>query len=264
VTQSGVYAGPGVEEIVEIDTEGRLVKFELDSDAEVHDLKLVTIVECKKAHLPWVLFSAPVSKWTHSRPLHRYSAGLGDMILGTLEFEHVTRAEPLLRVPARIGFSLRTALLKGDGPKSEEHVRSPREAKLSAEAAIHQLRRETLAWTQVHGLSDDQDPRYDGFVLFPVVVLDGELFECYQFEEKKPQIEAIDHGLLSLPAPSTELAGLPVDIVTRAAFPRFLDRLVEFSERVESALKSFVKKENERIKDEWNEVERRRGAGRRH
>lgn len=259
VSQSGVYGGPGPEEIVEVDIEGRLVKFELDDDAEARTLGIVTIVECKKAHLPWVLFSAPITKWTYSRPLNRHSDGLGAVVLATLGLGHSTRPDPTLLAPPRLGFSLRTALINGRKGNSRDHARLPREAKPSAEAAVSQIRREVLAWTAAHGVSEDEDPRYSGWILFPVVVLEGTLFECYQFEQPEPRVEPIDHGLLSLPAPSTGLAGLPVDIVTRDAFPLFLDSLLEFSNRTKKALHEFVKEENSRIKEEWKEAERERG-----
>ena len=252
VSQSETYAGSVPDEIIEVDIEGSLWVTGVDRDAEIHAVSLTTIAECKKAHLPWVLFTSPVSERVRSYSLKRYSKGLGDRLLVYLGIgEQTEPLVPILEHPPRMGFALRTAMLK---PNMEK---GPREGKQSAEIAVAQLRREVIAWSQDHSVNEN-DEDYKGWVLFPVVVVDGKLFECRLSQDGHPEVHSIDHGVLSLPAPNTRVAGLPIDIVTREGLPHLLMDVLALVEPADHALKEIIKEENERIRNEWAEVEENR------
>ena len=213
VSQGIYYSDPETIEAREIDvvaTKGDFKGF----------LEIFIVIECKSSKdKPWVLFSSGET-----------SSGLWKFgILSELAWAKITRrisgeeADPITKLPwfhkDRNGHGMAVAFGKGKDPAYKALLSA---LKASIDCAKHQS-----PW-------GFQNLRF----AFPVIVLEGNLFEARLGSDGDVVVQEIDEGFVTL---SRTIAGYPscsVHVVTRGRLDAFCTEALEVATRLEAILKA--------------------------
>lgn len=162
--QSEYYLDRQLREMREIDAVGVLGR----SSADGH-FRFTVAIECKTSpEKPWVVFSSEVHHDPTEHITDRASSSVGGKLLTLIASRRDIQQLPLFKRPERAGYAIVRGL--GDGQDV------PYTAMMSAAKAA-----DTIAW-------EASGPNHDivAEVVFPVVVFDGNLFECYLDDEENP------------------------------------------------------------------------------
>lgn len=163
VTQSDYYEDPNTGTQREIDVTARLQTY-----VQADLVRVTFVVECKVSKdKPWVLFTADTVRLAdRARIVQRTSSVYGKKFLYQLMDVDEVKNLPFFTLPARPGYGLAQALRKPDAKDLSYDA-------LTAVAAA------TLAQAREanHAIKVGQGNFVE--VIFPVVVIDGRLFEAY-------------------------------------------------------------------------------------
>jgi hypothetical protein len=146
------------------DIDGWLIRFEL-------------VVECKKTtDRPWVVFTDPsIGLASPARVVQRAASSAGKKYLYALRDNSNLQDLSLFEIPARPGYSIAAAFSSGED-RAFQAVSSVAAATRSLATSMNRTR--------------------VAEVLFPVVVIDGYLFECFLDETQKPVVRETQNAVL--------------------------------------------------------------------
>lgn len=211
--QSDYYKDPETGIFREIDLSAH-------ADNEVHDvlLRVSFRIECKLAHeKPWVVFtSSNISLADPARIAQRASSTLGQALLESICKRKDICSLPLFYVPERPGYGLIQAFTSGqDVPFS----------------AVMGAAKASLAEVE---FSDEVSRTYESIceISFPVVVIDGLLFECYLNQAGEVETEPISSGTLLWRSPVVKMPHTIVHIVTLPAINEFVKGATETARKL--------------------------------
>lgn len=202
--QSEYYKDPETGKSREIDVSASMQRF-------VHDIltRVRFCVECKLARdRPWIMFtSSDIMLADPARVVQRPASTLGYALLESICRRKDIQNLPNFLVPERPGYGLTQAFTSGqDVPY----------------AAIMAAAKATIAEAE----DADRGSRSQGpicEILFPVVVIDGTLFECYLDEADEVITEEIRIGTLVWRSPVVGMPHTIVQVVTLPAFEDFVE-----------------------------------------
>jgi len=183
-------------------------------------LRCYVLVECKKAHFPWVLFTKeePFDQ-ADSIGFRETTSDWGSEFLRLVSGREDLRAIPSLTLPQRVGYGLRTATFSSSKPQTKAQGDRTKPWHKAEDAQI-QLRRVVRAWWSQNQLGDAGELK-DILIYFPTVVLDGRLFEARLEGDAGIQVEEIKRGVLELALTSEPRGLVLVDVVTNEYLPQF-------------------------------------------
>lgn len=170
-------------------------------------------VECKLAKdKPWIIFTSLERQLADpARIVQRAASSLGHVLLDRLHTRKDIQDLPMFRIPERSGYGLTQAFTdKEDIPYSAVMA--------AAKAALALAKRVDAAY--VNSICE---------ILFPVVVIDGKLFECYLDRAGEVVTSEIKSGTLVWRG---QVIGMPhtiVHIVTLPAIDSFVQEARETS-----------------------------------
>jgi hypothetical protein len=162
-------------------------------------------IECKLSRdKPWVLFtSEDVRLAGPARVVQRASSGLGHKFLSSIARDEDIQTLNMLSLPRRPGYGVTQAFTSGQD--------TPYTACMGvAKCAVAEV------------LAADKASRTQGPLLkivFPVVVMDGKLFECYLTEDGAITVLEIERGILVWRNPIVRVPHTIIDIVTVTGLP---------------------------------------------
>ena len=177
------------------------------------NIRIAFVVECKMSHdAPWLLFcwfsNLAAVDWA-ARIIYCFLSSNINHLLSLLHDHDEMKKLPIFRFPERVGYSLVRAL------KAEGHD-VPYKAIMSAsKAALAQVIRADKK--SVNGYST---PTAE--IVFPVVVIDAPLFDCYLGDESNVEVEESLSGVLQYHDPMQTDKPIMIDIVSLADLPRFV------------------------------------------
>ncbi len=182
------------------------------------NFRFFLLAECKKAHLPWVLFTSDdVFDSNQSIEFRESVTAWGAEYLRLVSGRPDIQAIPSLQVLGRPAYGLRTANLPTvKASRKEKKIR----VWDKAEDAQVQLRRVIQAWW-IQNKGEDDSPPWDVLVYFPAIILDGRLFEAHLGEAQEVEVREVPHGVLELPVVGEPEGIVFVDVVTRAHLSEF-------------------------------------------
>lgn len=185
---------------------------------EIANLRFFVLAECKKARLPWVLFTSDdVFDATDSIEFRDSPSEWGAEYMRLVSGREDLQSIESLQVPGRPAYGLRTATLPMVKKSSSREKIQPWE---KAEEAQVQLRRVIQAWWAQN--KEVEDARiHDVMVYFPTIVLDGRLFEAHLSNGEDLQVREVPRGVLELPLAGTPEGIVFVDVVTHAHLSKF-------------------------------------------
>jgi hypothetical protein len=193
ILKSSYYDDPETGISREIDVIGRLT----DS---IGLLSVYAVIECKKSSKPWVVFSSDRSGFNRIQSFAIMTPNASKVVL-----QNLSKMQKIewFRKRGRIGYGIATAF---DSREDETF-----KAGMSAtKAAISIAKKETTL--------PDGDLHH---FLFPTVVLDGQLFECYLGEDGNPIVAEIDSAPLLFPVRIGGYHGAAIQIVTASSFGHY-------------------------------------------
>jgi hypothetical protein len=158
VHQSYFYSDPNTSDRREIDV---LVTQQGEIDGRL--IRIVFPIECKRSvDKPWVIFTDPATSFAGSRRVSQQGAnGHGERLLDAFAEDRMLAGAGLFEIRSTPGYSITTALVDGkEGKDRAYHAISS--VSSATKALIELLNRAPLA-----------------AIFFPVVVLDGRLFDCH-------------------------------------------------------------------------------------
>lgn len=202
---------------------------------EIHDI-LVRVnfcIECKLAKdKPWVIFTSSDTRLADTASIVQRSAStLGHALLESIYRRNDIQKLSIFLLPKRPGYGLTQAFISGEDIPYAAFM-------TAAKAAVAESK------------NDNEGAHYQGPICgisFPVVVIDGRLFECYLNDSGEVTTEEIQIGTL---ISRSHIIGMPhtiVQIVTLPAIDDFLygareislalferceDELVELSNKI--------------------------------
>ena len=192
------------------------------------ELEIFYCIECKSQQKnPWIIFSPGTSKALYNLRLPASKDGRHYL----LNLLHVVNAVGLFEVAKRAGYGITQAFKTGPD--------IPYQAVMSAvKAAIACISDSDRIAQDVE--ADLSQPYYSPVVAIPIVVIDGQLFECYLGEENIPVVQEIEVGAIEWKYPigratfvENPFEGTPTAFVCTVTA---LGKLIAFIEEFNNAL----------------------------
>jgi hypothetical protein len=181
-------------------------------------IRVVFVIECKKSlGKPWVMFTdSSVRLSDPERVSQRTATSLGRRLLNALASDHLLADTGFFRIRLPPGYAVTTAhLTEGKGGTRD-----------SAYYAISSVAAATVSLVRL--LEDAPIAA----IFFPLVLLDGHLFDCHLAQDGKPEVTEVDGGVLVWRKPAADMPRTIIHVVTSGA----LDRLVEEADRTAHVL----------------------------
>lgn len=204
VHQSHFFIDPNTSKRREIDV---LVTRQGDIDGRI--IRVVFVIECKKSpDKPWVVFTDSSIRLTDSsRVCQRAASPFGKKLLTAAFATDPLFAETgLFAIPKRPGYAVKTAFVddKKDGEDSAYYV-------------ISKVATATSALTKLL----NQAPL--AAVFFPIVVLDGHLFDCHLGHDGKTVVEELSRAVLLWRNPVVAMPHTIIHLVTLSELNSLVD-----------------------------------------
>jgi hypothetical protein len=201
VIQSDYYADPVTGTQREMDVVARL-QMVIGADLA----RVTFVIECKVSKdRPWVMFTAEsVRLADRARIVQRTASALGRQFLNRLRDEEEIRELPFFTLPKRAGYGLVQAMRKPDAKDLSYEALTAVSAASAAQAQE----------------ADDATNEGQGNfveVIFPLVIVDGRLFEAYLDEANELKIEETTRGTLVWRNPAAGSVHSIITIATLAA-----------------------------------------------
>jgi hypothetical protein len=202
VIQSEYYSDPETKSSREID-----VIASLDAAGKDYLLRVTFVVECKMSRdKPWILFTGTSRGLADpARVAQRASNGLGGRLLMALGKEKAAQDLEIFGLHGRPAHGVTQAFTSGTD---------------AAFAALHGAAKATAALASHRGGSSVPFLQ----VFFPVVVIEGRIFEYYLADTDEPTVEEVGEGTLLWRNPVVDEPHTIVDIVTLSALPGYVAR----------------------------------------
>lgn len=203
-------------------------------------LEISIVVECKKsADKPWVLFTSEMHE-SGKNKIFTYaimSVSAREKLIKKV-IDKSTRDLLWLNKPKRTAYGMAVAFAKGEDPAYK--------AALSAlKASISQ-----------NNSSTDTDLSRSLRFIFPVLVMDGNLFEAYLDKRGNTVVQEIDEGAVTY---YREISGCPVSsvrIVTTKRLDSFCEEAFEEAIQIEILLNDDIEKMWQQLKDSQDGIRR--------
>lgn len=165
-------------------------------------------VECKNAKdKPWVLFSSEdLELAPPARVVQRAGSKLGIHFLRLLSHQETIQKASLFSLPRRPGYGVTQAFSSGQDVPFTACVGAAKSAIAKAIAV-------------------DSVVKFQGAiceVIFPIVLIEGKLFECYLNEDNAPVLNEIQEGVLVWRNPVVQMPHTIIHILTLDSLPNFL------------------------------------------
>jgi hypothetical protein len=210
VHQSHFFIDPKTSKNREIDV---LVSRQGDIDGRI--IRIVFVIECKKSRdKPWVVFT---DSSTHladsSRVCQRAASPFGKKLLAAFAMDPLLAETGIFGIPKRSGYAVTTAL--GDDKE---------DGKDRAYYAISSVAMATSALTKLL----HQTPL--AAVFFPIVVLDGHLFDCHLGHDSETVVEELSKVVLLWRNPMMSMPHTIIHLVTLSE----LNGLVDDADKIAS------------------------------
>lgn len=209
VVQSEYYNDPESGDARELDVVGFLQK-------DVSDvlLRFSLMIECKKSSdKPWLLFTSPNARIADpARIAQRAANAIGKSFLMQIAQQGEIQQSPLFSLPVRPAYGLTQAFTTG------KDVCHSAVTSVSKAALAEVTEKERPSTSRLSALLR----RKVCTILFPVVVVEGRLFEVYLDDKSKTIINETKNGVLLW---RNSLVGMPhtiINIVTSADFDNFV------------------------------------------
>lgn len=208
--QSEFYDDPETGKSREIDVSAWMQR-------ELHDIlvRVQFCIECKLSKdKPWVMFtSSDIRLADPARISQRAASILGLALLVSISQREDICNLPVFQIPERPGYALTQAFSTGHDV--------PYTAVISAAKASLAEAKDANRWSRTVGPACE--------IVFPVVVIDGLLFECYLKEAGEVVVEEIEAGTLVWRSPVVGMPHTIVQVVTLPAIGNFVREAFETS-----------------------------------
>ncbi len=196
---------------------------------EVEDaqLRVSFSVECKNAKdKPWVMFSSEALKLAPpARVFQRAGSKLAIYFLRLLSRHETIQKAPLFSLPRRPGYGVTQAFSNGQDVPFTACVGAAKSAIAKATAVD--------SFIKFQGAISE--------IVFPVVLIEGKLFECYLSEDNAPILNEIQEGVLVWRNPVVQMPHTIIHILTLDSLPNFLSQANETIDLLFSREKEIAK-----------------------
>lgn len=182
-------------------------------DVEDATLRISFSVECKNAKdKPWIMFSSEDLKLAPpARVAQRAGSKLAIHFLRLLSRYETIQNTPLFSLPRRPGYGVTQAFSNGQDVPFAACVGA-------AKSAISKAR-DFDSFINFQGAMSD--------IIFPIVLIEGKLFECYLSEDNAPILNEIQEGVLVWRNPVMQMPHTIIHILTLDSLPNFLSQANE-------------------------------------
>ena len=223
VRQSWYYPDPETEKPREIDV--------LASKSETYGILGVEfLIECKRSAKPWVLFSSEQTLENYNRS---YSFGILSKDARKTLIKHISQNTnkaseiPWLIKNGRAAYGLTQAFGSGNDVAYQATLSS-------LKAAISR--------------NIEREKHYSDFTFsFPVVIVEGQLFECYFLSDNKIEIAEIDQAFYHFPVRIKDSPGTTIRIVSTKGIDKFCNEATQIFEKLTELFKDDIQEKLDRI-----------------
>jgi hypothetical protein len=203
VFQSDYYLDPESSDFRQVDVVARCQR-----DIEGILVRMTFAIECKLSRdKPWILFTSPQAVLAaRASVAQRAASSIGQTLLWKLAPRAEIQDLPLLRLGNRCAYGMTQAFTSGEDVSLS--------ASMSVAKAADARAREATQATGVQG--------YFGEIIFPVIIIDGKLFECYLNADSEQMLQEVSQGVLVW---RNQMVGMPhtiIHVVTLAGLDDFI------------------------------------------
>ena len=211
---------------------------EYDSVFALIELCVSMSIECKSSNKPWLLFRSgeeqKLSKWTGGQ-LGPVCSITGQEFLQCMYSHDLIQKCGIVKLHREIGYGLTQAFSSGDDAAYKATIGS---MKAAIADAIQNDGANSYSADELYVLCS---------VAFPVIVLDGLLFECHLGEDESLVVSTISSAAMECKIPFLDRKGsrdqtttTVVYIYTRSALPQLVADFIEAVDTMESGLPVFL------------------------
>jgi len=219
VRQSWYYNDPETGKPREIDI--------LALQSEVYGiLRVEFLIECKHSTKPWILFSSEQTLENYNRS---FAFGILSKAARKTLIKHISNNfDKVSEVPwvikkGRVAYGITQAFASGNDVTYQATLSS-------LKAAISR---------KVEG-----EKSYSGFTFsFPVVIVEGQLFECYISCDDKIEIAEVDQAFYHFPVQIKDVLGTTIRIVSVKGIDKFCSEAKQIFEKLNDLFKDDIQEE---------------------
>jgi hypothetical protein len=220
VTQSEFYADPESGDQREVDMVGYIQE-------SIPDRKIIRcrlVVECKVSKdKPWVMFTCDTRLAAPAKVVQRATSRPGHELLYALAKQPDIQQLPIFDVPPRAGYGVTQGFTSGNDSAYSACIAVAKAAR--GVAIQYDSKSYSLIGTSV------------AEIVFPVILIEGRLFEAFLTENNELMVEEISSGVLVWRNPVVGMPHTIIHVVTREAFSELLVRARESFVRLIEATK---------------------------
>ncbi len=211
---------------------------EYDSVYALIELRVSVSIECKSSSKPWLLFRSgedqKLSKWTGGQ-LGPVCSITGQEFLQCMFSHDLIQKCGIVKLHREIGYGLTQAFSTGDDVAYKAMIGS---TKAAIADAIQNDGANSYSAHELYVLCS---------VAFPVVVVDGRLFECHLGEDESVVVSEISSAAMECKIPLLDRKGsrdqwttTVVYIYSRSALPQLVADFIEVADVMEKGLPVFL------------------------
>ncbi len=209
ITQSDYFRDPESDKYREIDVIASIGTF---ADEERHILFNISfVVECKNSNeKPWLLFQGLSEGLSIGTEIAlRQANEPGRVALLEMSLQEDMKTNELFKLPSRLSYGITRAF----GDKADV----PYEAVLATCKATNALAQRPEVWSE-NRISA-------GEIFFPVVLVEGKLFECFLNTKNEINLLQTNRGTLIFRNPAVGSDRTVVDVITLDGLPGYLQQI---------------------------------------
>ncbi len=184
----------------------------LGASVESGKFRLTAAIECKTSReKPWVVLTTPSQTSDDVHITDRAASKAGIEFLTRVASRADVQQLPIFHRPARAGYSVIRAM-------AEDNQDVPYKAMMSAAKAARSLAWEASGIWRKHIVAE---------VVLPVVVIDGEMFECYLDDDGTRVLSETDRQVVYWRNPVAGQVHTVITVTTLRALPEYLDEVAD-------------------------------------
>ncbi len=210
ITQSDYYKDPESDKYREVDIVASLSTYADQTQHVTFEIKFV--IECKYSHeKPWLLFQGYPDRLQKDHEIvFRHSNSPGSVALLELSLHEDMKNNDLFKLTPRLSYGVTRAMA--------DQTDVPYQAVLTVAKAARALADRSEEWNKNKIISVE--------IFFPVVLVDGRLFECALNVNNDLKLTEVNRGTLLFRNPAAGAVRALVDIVSIDGLPEYI-KLIE-------------------------------------
>jgi hypothetical protein len=202
-----------------------------------HPIMLQVITECKRSEYPFLVFQYPFQAINKPNPIIHPSNSAGSTLLKKLVDMNEIDKLPIF-APTKIwGYDIKQVRVKTSRIEAQNFDSIGKDDAYEALMKVSKATYSVKEYFQtkhppVRKNPGDTASYVVAFMAFPLIVVDGPLFECHLNESQDIELNPIESALINWSYPL--LGNLPIWVYTKDSLPKFAENIFQTNQILDS------------------------------